>query len=135
MLASARGDVELSDTLGGERVRTGQSCHNGQKTLPLFVIGVIVQSHGEAADWAREALRHLFDSVDRPVFEARRDDSGFVDAGAAILAGEWVRTHLELPIQDVIKAVHDAHPCASPLTNGDAPSRTCETQEPWSLFA
>src|SRR5215212_7632776 len=48
----------------------------------------------------------VLDATDRLVREPSRDDSRFIDAGSALLAGKRMRAGLELPIQDVIEAVH-----------------------------
>src|SRR5829696_9550926 len=52
--------------------------------------------------------------ADRLVRETCRDNSRFIDAGSAVLAGERMRAELELPIQDMIEAVHGDHPLAHP---------------------
>src|SRR5215217_3411169 len=80
--------------------------HKRKKALPFRIRRVVTQLHRELADRAREAVGHVLDPTHRLVFEPSRDDSGFIDAGSAVLAGKRMRPGLELPIQDVIEAVH-----------------------------
>src|SRR4051812_39004815 len=67
---------------------------------------MVIQLHRQLADWARKALGHVLDAMDRLVLETCRDDSRFIDAGSAAFAGKRMRAGLELPIQDVIEIVH-----------------------------
>src|SRR5215217_989927 len=69
---------------------------------------MVIQLHRELADRAREAFGHVLDATDRLVREPGRDDSRFIDAGSDLLAGKRMRAELELPIQDMIEAVHGA---------------------------
>jgi hypothetical protein len=83
-------DVNGSLPLDLFGIGTRQLCYKGQKALTLLLRRLIIEPHGQAADWAREAGGHLIDTLDRLVGEPCRDDGGFVDAGAAVLAGERV---------------------------------------------
>jgi hypothetical protein len=58
--------------------------------LPLLVSGHIIQVHGQAADWAREAGWHLLDEHKGLIWKTGRDNGRFVDAGSSIWAGELV---------------------------------------------
>src|SRR5829696_3687238 len=91
-------------------VCASQSRHEREQMLPLGVLGHVVQFHRETADRAREALRHVLDPANGPVLKAGGNQGSFIDAGAAVSSGEWVRTSLQLPIQNVIETVHGGGP-------------------------
>src|SRR5215208_7518146 len=95
---------------------SAQASRVRKKALPFRIRRVVIQLHRELADRAREAVGHVLDATDRLVFEPSRDDSRFIDAGSAVLAGKRMRPGLELPIQDVIETVHGDHPRAHPHT-------------------
>src|SRR5215207_241074 len=63
--------------------------------------------------------KQSLDATDRLVRKTCRDNSRFIDAGSAVLAGERMRAELELPIQDMIEAVHGDHPLAHPPAQTD----------------
>ncbi len=83
-------DIVLALPLNLWRIRASQSGDKGQELLALLVSGHIIQIHGEAANRAREAVRHVMDGTDRPVEEASRDNGRFVDAGSPVPARERV---------------------------------------------
>src|SRR5829696_6553539 len=88
---------------------------------------MVIQLHRQLADWARKALGHVLDAMDRLVRETCRDDSRFIDAGSAVFAGKRMRPGLELPLHDVIETVHGDHPRAHPHTPRLRPSvGTCQ---------
>src|SRR5215207_7200015 len=87
-----------------------QASSQRKKALPFRFRSMVIQLHRELADRAREAFGHVLDATDPLVRETCRDDSRFIDAGSALLAGKRMRAELELPIQDMIEAVHGDHP-------------------------
>src|SRR4051794_7861002 len=87
---------------------------------------MVIQLHRELADRAREAFGHVLDATDRLVREPSRDDSRFIDAGSTLLAGERMRAELELPIEDMIEAVHGDHPWAHPPAQTASPVGVCQ---------
>src|SRR5215208_1125587 len=93
---------------------SAQASRVRKKALPFHIGRVVIQLHRKLADRAREAVGHVLDATDRLVRETCRDDSRFIDAGSAVLAGKRMRAELKLPIQDVIEMVHGARPLAHP---------------------
>src|SRR5215213_7361104 len=100
-------DVIRSFPLNRLGVRTSQPCDEGKEALPLLVARLVVEPHGQPADRPGEAGRHVVDTADGFVGETSRDEGRFVDAGSTVPAGERVRADLQLPVQDVIKTIHD----------------------------
>src|SRR3954466_11792828 len=91
-------------------VGAGEPRGKGEQALALGISRGVIKLHGQATDWAREALWHVLNPSDRLVLKACGNQGSFIDAGAAVLSGEWVRTDLQLPIQDVIETVHGGGP-------------------------
>jgi hypothetical protein len=58
--------------------------------LALLVSSYIIQVHGQAADWAREAGWHHFNEINRLIWETGRHNGRFVDASSSVWAGELV---------------------------------------------
>src|SRR5829696_6089788 len=111
-----RADVRRALGLYGRSVGTGKPRHKRKKAPSFRFRSMVIQLHRQLADWARKALGHVIDAMDRLVRETCRDDSRFIDAGSAVFAGKRMRPGLELPIQDVIETVHGDHPRAHPHT-------------------
>src|SRR5215204_2856445 len=91
-------------------VGAGEPRHKGEQALALSISRGVMKLHGQATDRAREALWHVIDPSDRSVLKACGDQRRFIDTGATVSSGEWVRTGLQLPIQDVIETVHGGGP-------------------------
>src|SRR5215207_10023919 len=94
----------------GGSPRSQERKHEREQKLPLSVVSHVVQLHRQTADRAREAYWHVLDPASGPVLKAGRDQGRFVDAGAAVLPWEGMRALFELPVQNVIEAIHGGHP-------------------------
>src|SRR5215213_3333624 len=108
--AHAGGDVSLPLPLHLQRVGTGQTGDEGQQLLPLLIGSLIVQLHCQCADRTGETLRHVVNGTHGLIDKTCSHNSRLVDARAAILSRKGMRASFQLPVQDVVEAVHRDHP-------------------------
>src|SRR4051794_11543568 len=110
MAGGLRPNVGSPFALDLSGISAGEPRDKGEQALALSMGRGVIELHCQVTDWAREALWHVLNPSDRLVLEACGNQSSFIDAGAAVSSGEWVRASLQLPIQNVIKTVHGGGP-------------------------
>src|SRR5215204_2981122 len=110
MASSLQANVGSPFALDLSCVGAGEPRHKGEQALALSISRGVIKLHGQATDWAREALWHVLDPSDRAVLKACGDQRCFIDTGATVSSREGMRTGLQLPIQDVIETVHGGGP-------------------------